>query len=237
MSRAHTITTTTIDRWLLPHIAGILAYADSDPAFALTLATWLDEENWSITPTNYTTASRYLTPTSSEQADDVLDWLMHELATHPEARIARSRLVSWASEYVAPENLIWGVALTDTFGPTVTGMPNKKRPQAELQVIVDSNWQEQQSSTDLLEQTHSLTQRLIAIELRKASGKLSSLHPNTAEWCMGGADTKLHPVAAATVRDILSTAEAEGVHHLPLYQQDTLVAVAVSPTVSGTLTV
>jgi len=235
MQHAHTITTTTIDRWLLPHIHSILAYADSDSTFGLTLATWLDEENWAITPSPAMSPSPYLQPVNHTQAEDTLDWLMHELATHPEARIARSAMVTWASNYEAPQDLIWGIAMTDTFGPTITGMTNKKKKRAKLQIVIDQDWQASQKPADLAEATHDISQQLIALELRKAGGKIDSLHPNTAEWCMAAAGTKIYSTDRANIQTIYTTALNDQLHHLTHETEDGIKMIAISPHVQDTV--
>ncbi len=233
MNRAHTITTTTIDRWLLPHIGGTLAYADQHPAFAWTLATWLAEESWSLTPTTEVTPSSYLMPADSDQAEDILDWLMNELSTHPEARIARSLMVTWANNYESPQDLLIGVE-----GLALTGFPlgltSKKKQKSQLQIVVNQAWQKTQTFSKLAEQTHDLSQKLIADELRKAGGKIDSLHPDTAEWCMATAQTKLYETDHADLKTLRATAETEGLHHLAEQFEGTITMIAISPNVKDT---
>jgi len=228
MSRAHTITTTTIDRWLLPHIAGVTAYADTDLAFAVMLATWLDEENWAVTATPSTDSSRFLTPKNIEEAEDIVDWLMHELVTHPEARIARSTLMSWAGSFQIPQDLV-----IEPNGLTLTRSPlekaNRNRTKPKLQIVVNEAWQKDQSIVTLTEQTHAVSQQLMATELRKAGGKVGSLHPDSAEWCIAATQTKLYAASTADLLTLQQTAQEEGVHHISHQTNDGLTMLAISP--------
>lgn len=236
MNRADTIITTTIDRWLLPHIAGILEYADQNQTFGFTLATWLDEENWSMTPIPTIEPSQHLFPVSATHADDIVDWLMHELATHPEARIARSTMMTWASNYQVPEDfIVMGLAGTMVPGLTIGDPKIKKKEKSKLQIVVDETWQNKLNATELVEATHELSQNLIALELRKAGGKIGSLHPDTAEWSMGGAATKLYPCDTKQLNDIFNVVTEQNLHHYIHDEEGIVYAVAISPSVNDSL--
>lgn len=234
MNRTHTITTTTIDRWLLPHIAGILAYAQTDHVFAITLATWLDEERWMITPTQETTTSAHLTPSSRAQADDITDWLMHELSTHPEARVARSTLMHWAGSYVIPTDLLAQLSNETLSAIRKPATGPTTRPGTTLQLVMNTQWQETLPYDRLTSATHALTQQLLGAELRKASGKIDSLHPDSAEWCMAANGTTVHCVDESVLHELALAASAESLHHAILTDEHGMNMIAVSPHVQDT---
>ena len=225
MPRTYPITT-TIDRWLLPHIAGILAYAEGDPAFAITLATWLDEENWSITAAPHLHPSPYLVPATPEAADDVIDWLMTELTTHPEARIARSALMEWAGSYtMATIATVANCIDTSCFQhphPLTATCPT-------LQIIVAEDWYEQEAPLHLAAQTGAISQALVATELRKAGGKISSLHPHTAQWIMGGNHSSLETTTRGALALLHEAALDQTFHHLTERDERGLTMLALSP--------
>jgi len=220
---------------LAPHAAALIAYAETDAIFGLTLATMVQEEQWSTVLGPHITPSRHYQPTTTETAEDILDWIMYELLTHPEARVSRSILSTWVANYEAPQDLIWGLAMTDTFGPTFTGQPKKHHNRAQLQIVVDTNWAHKQSALALSQTTHELSQALLAIELRKAGGKISSLHPDTAEWSMGGSATELLETDQETLAKLHKTAMDEQLHHQLLSQASTIKAIAISPSVNDAL--
>lgn len=231
---AHALT--TIDRWLLPHAAAITSFADANPIFALTLARIIAEECWSKPTTNTIySGSVHLVPEDASIAEDILDWLMYELATHPEARTSRQQLMIWAEHYEAPQDLIWGLALTDTFGPTVTGQPEKKKLQSTLRIVISRKWQESQDNVTFTQTTQALSQQLIATELRKAGGKIGSLHPDTAEWCMGNGSTTIQSASTSQINTLHRTAKKETLHHHLYTEDEQVVAIAISPSVRDTL--
>lgn len=231
MNRTHSITTTTIDRWLMPHLAGVIAYAETDHVFALTLATWLGEERWLLTPTPLPVASRHLTPTSRSQADDITDWLMHELTTHPEARIARGALMQWATSYVIPTDLLARLSNESISYSKRSHTEPSDRPTTTMQLLLNEEWQETLPYDRLIAVTQSITQELVGHELRKASGKIDSLHPDTAEWCMAGSGATVLSVEAPVLQRVAAAAVTEDLHHVLRTDQYGIQILAVSPQV------
>lgn len=225
---------TTIDRWLEPHAAGLVAFADSNELFALTLAALLQEESWSVVEGHKATPSNFYTPLNYEAAEDILDWLMYELLTHPEARASRSVLISWARDYNAPKDIRAGVENL-SFDGMPLGFTKRTKQKSQLQIITDKNWQATLKPKKLTQATLTISQELIATELRKAGGKIGSLHPNTAEWCMGGATTKLYETSQAKLNKLHKTAMEEKLHHQIISKDEQVVAMAISPAVNNKL--
>jgi hypothetical protein len=231
MNTIHTtLRLTTIDRWLAPHAAAMIAFAETDSLFALTLASIINDESWDIVAGPAVPTSTHLLPADHVDAEDILDWLLYELATHPEARVSRSLLTVWADDYEFPTGIGHDASGISLVKPTL-GLITKSRRKSELQIVANKNWKQSISAETLCEISHSLSQDLIALELRKAGGKIGSLHPDTAEWTMGGARTKLYDASPSNLNNLHKIAVEEKLHHLTFAHNKQIVALAVSPAV------
>jgi hypothetical protein len=231
MSRVHTGVVTTIDRWLLPHMAGVLGYATLHKPFAETIRECVLQEDWDHGTLISCTPNQYLLPHSTAHADEIADWVLHELATHPEARIARGLLARWADSD-EPHNLVLGIVGLAVIGPTLGLIENKKKKRSRLQILISDEYAGRHNAVQLAQKTHKASQQLIATELRRAAGKVTSLHPDTAEWCMGTADTQVTVTDPATLIHVLSEARVQSFpYHCSSSNGRTPELVAISPSV------
>lgn len=217
------------------HTQALIAYAATDADFAQSLAHYVQQQHWHPVSLPNEVPSSYAIPTDRHDAVRVTHWLMQELEEQPEAYTARGALAVWASTYKEPQNLVLGIVGLAVIGPTLGIIENKKKKKTQLQLVVEETWVESFTPQELVEKTHEISQAVIAKELRSARGKLESLHPETADWCMAGSGTKLHTLPRKEVELIYNTLAAEQLSHIALYHKDKLVALGISPSIKDQL--
>jgi len=214
------------------HTQALLAYAAIDADFAESLAHYVQNQLWHPVSLPIEQPSKYATPADRHDAIRVTHWLMHELEEQPEAYTARGVLTTWASTYKDPKNLVLGIVGLAVIGPTLGLIDNKKKKKTKLQLVIDETWAQSFTPETFVEKTHEISQAVIAKELRSARGKLECLHPDTADWCMGGSGTALYTLPQAEVELIYNTLASEQLSHIALYNKETVVALGISPSIS-----
>jgi hypothetical protein len=217
------------------HTQAVLAYAATDPAFAESLAHYVQNQYWQPVSLPIEEPSPYAIPVDQHDAIRVTHWLMQELEEQPEAYSARGALAAWAGTYKEPKNFVLGIVGLAIIGPTLGILDNKKKKKTKLQLVVDETWAQSFTPEQLVEKTHELSQAVIAKELRSARGKLECLHPDTADWCMAGSGTKLYCLPQTQVELICTTLAAEQLSHIAIYQKEKLVALGISPSINDQL--
>ncbi len=218
------------------HTHALIRYAETDADFAQSLAWYVQAQNWPMTSNSENISSIYITPSEQTAAIRSAHWLLQQLENQPEAYVARGELSSWADQFEEPKNLVLGIVGLAIIGPTLGLIENKKKKKNRMQLIVDTNWSTSLSTPKLVEKTQSLSQELIAKELRAAQGKLENLHPDTADWCMAGSDTKLYQSDQADIKLIYSVILEDRLQHICLREKGVIVALAISPSVSDEIT-
>lgn len=217
------------------HAQALIAYAAVDADFAQSLAHYVQEQQWQCVSLPADPASRYAVPSDQHDAIRVTHWLMQELDEQPEAYTARGVLATWASTYKHPQNIVLGIVGLAVIGPTLGLIENKKKKKKKMQLVVDADWAKQFTQEEFVSKTHNLSQAVVAKELRAARGKLECLHPDTADWCMGGSETKLQLVDQADIQTVYDTLAVEQLSHIALCDKDSIVAIGVSPCISDEL--
>jgi len=217
------------------HTQALLAYAATDPGFAESLAHYVQSEHWHPISLQLDQPSPYIVPMNQHDAIRVTHWLMQELAEQPEAYTARGALATWASTYKEPKNLVLGIVGLAIIGPTLGLIQNKKKKKTKLQLIIDQDWAATLTPEELVEKTHEISQAVVAKELRSARGKLESMHPDTADWCMAGSGTKMYQLPQSDVELVFSTLVSEQLSHIAIHKNEKLVALGISPSISDTL--
>jgi len=219
------------EQWLQHYVDAVLIYTHKDVEFAESLAAQVQQKNWYSNQEFEVTASPYITPTNQPEAIRTAAWLLDTLDSHPEYLHTQGKLALWADTYEEPKNLVLGIVGLAIIGPTLGLIDTKKKKKPKLQLVVDKDWVQTLSAEQLTEKTHEISQNLIAKELRAAKGQLSNLHPDTADWCLGGATTKLYRSDRDNIAELALIATEDNLSHVLYKKGKYIVALAASPSV------
>ena len=225
---------TNTETWLLQHALGLLAYAATDEAFAESFAHHIQAYNWySLKISADATATQYVTPRTLTDSIRTTNWLLQQLDDRPEVTVARGLLATWADSYKQPKNLVLGIVGLAIIGPTLGILDTPKKKKTKMQIVIDRQLLATLSPEELVEQTHNISQAVLAKELRLARGKLEDLHPDTADWCMAGSGTKLYPATKAELAAIDDVADT--LHYKIMNEADQVIALGISPSTQDSL--
>mgnify|MGYP001824198399 CR=1 FL=1 len=218
------------------HAHALISYAETDTAFAESLAWYIQSQEWPMAGRSESISSIYIAPSDQAAAVRSTHWLMLQLDSQPEAYVARGELATWADQFAQPKNLVLGIVGLAIIGPTLGLIENKKKKKSKMKLIVKKDWASSLTTAKLVEKTQSISQQMVAKELRSARGKLENLHPDTADWCMAGSDTKLYQTDQADINLLYSVVSEDRLQHVCIREKGTIVALAISPSVNDQIT-
>ena len=228
-------TPSVIDRSLLPHVSGLLAYAASDPSFGASLAAHTQNKNWRPRADKpILQPNLHIQPTTQEEAITITRWLFDYLDDTPSARSTREILATWAQHFEVPRDFVIGIIGLAIMGPTLGIQESKKKNKSVLRTIVDETWYKEQTTAQCIEQIQANNQRVIAAELRMAGGRAYRLHPDTASWCLEEANTKLYFTNQDELTTLHIVASQEHLSHQTVRDGERVVMVSLSPTIKET---
>lgn len=230
MRHPTTQTVTARDAWLSRYAQALTAYAEADRTFGESLAFHIQTRNWDSQTTKARPPSPYLMPTSQADAVATAAWILNSLDQFTSASHTRGLLTAWAQEYEDPKDLIIGIVGLAIIGPTL-GIIKRKKDRSHLQIIISEKWKGFSDAKQLATLVQQISQKVVANELRLASGDAYRLHPDTAAWCLEDPLTTIHVTDAATLRDLQKVVYTENLSHATLPR----TTVAISPSVNKTL--
>lgn len=222
------------DLWLMGYVAGVLAYAKTDPDFASSLAHQIQARKWKplITQTPLKNSS-HLTPTTRTKAITTANWLLNDLDTRTDARISRSTLTTWAKDFESPKDLLFGIIGLAVIGPTLGLISSKKKRRSHLQIVIDEKTYGSLTKLEVTKTSQKLSMEVLAKELRLVGGNVFNLHPDTAEWCLAEPATKIFTDTRSGLSELAAAAKAEGLSHSVAHnKKGKLIAIALSPSVN-----
>ena len=226
-------TLSVIDTWLLHHVFALLSYAKSDADFAESLAFHVQSRNWHTnTHSQPAKISPHLIPATQADALLTAQWLLQTLDNNPTTKTTRGILSNWAQHYESPKDLIFGIVGMAIIGPTLGIITNKKKKRAKLQVVINKNWYQQQSTVSLLKLSQDVSMKVIKKELQLAGGNAYQLHPDTAAWCLEEPLTDIYLADQAELQSLKTDATDNHLHYEEVVIKGEITALAISPTVN-----
>lgn len=127
MYTLHSRLTTKSDQWLAQHTQALISYAETDAAFAQSLAYHVQQLKWKVaTPAQSVTTSPFLLPTNRETAVRNTHWLLSTLDGAQGYNTTKNTLATWAQNYESPKDFIIGIVGVAIIGPTLGILKRRK---------------------------------------------------------------------------------------------------------------
>lgn len=224
------------EQFLLSYIESVIRYAENDPAFANHLASAASSLRTSSADTADIFFSVHTSPVDQLDAISTTRWIHNTLQSHPEYKVATSRLAHWAQNYESPKDVVLGIVGLAIIGPTLGIVSSKKKKKRKSQLVIEKSYCKALSKKDLVQLTTLLTQKVIAQEVALAGGNVYNLHPDSAAWCIEEAQNKIYTDSTEHLRSLVQTAQTERLSHTT--EKDAhgnVVAVVISPSVNDSL--
>jgi hypothetical protein len=238
METIKTTSLTILDSYLLANAQGLIKYAKTDPTFALWLTTHLPSlpHPLKVSLSSNLNLGQAVTPTTADKAFSIANWLHNQIHRHPtRTKHTNAYLHAWVESYQAPKDQIFGIVGIAIIGPTLGLIRSKKKKKSQLHVVVDKKWQTELSAMNFTGEIQKLSMGVISRELKLARGNVYHLHPDSAEWCLDEAVTKVYQAEQPALSELLSFINAEHVPHFARYEDGALVGLAVSPSFNDQL--
>lgn len=224
------------DQALARIAAAILITAEADQPFAHWLHNTLLDHLGTTTTNNITvpaalTGAAYFTPRDTAHAITLTHWLLSQYSarTHPHTT---ALLVDWVERREVPKDQIFGIIGIAIIGPTLGLIKSKKKKKSQLRIVLPQAVYEATPKAALSTLTHTLSGRTIAAELRLARGRVSALHPDTAEWLMSDHTTTLYTATPTTFTTLATTLTDCALPHVSHQLSESNSALGISPSLS-----
>lgn len=226
------------DQELARIACALVEYAQTHAAFsdwlAVTLAGYLD----SVDPLALDSASTqpmlgvpYVAPHDDHHAITLTNWLLQALRPHQQP-LTVATLMSWTKQRSIPKDQVFGIVGIAIIGPTLGLIKKKKKKKSQLRIVIPQRTYETLSKAELVALTHTMSGRTVATELRRARGRVSALHPDTAEWLMSDHTTTLYTANPATFDTIHHTLTTCALPHTAHSVSECVTALGISPSLS-----
>lgn len=231
---------TFVTNTLSQHARALILFAEREPEFAHFLKAQIDFAGLTTqdTTTEASSDTHHLLPISIEHAYERAIWLLQELQQRPrlEAVAGTAELVSWAREYQAPKDQIFGIVGIAIIGPTL-GLIKKKKKKKSMVRVVLSEKIATGAARQIAQTAQEASLGLLSTELATVQGNAYRLEPELAEWLFAEHETNLTKLSTQELTDLANWLTAEQLPHYTLTKDEQVVAIAVAPSVTDTLSI
>ncbi len=230
----HTITHT--DRELTRFAAALTDFASSDTVFADWLQAAIIERklqaSHQLSPI-VLPGRQYVRPQSAAHASTIATWVLDQCQASPvRYKSTLQFLLQWESNQSAPKNQIFGIIGIAIIGPTLGLIKTRKRKKSQLRIVLPTEVYRNISKAAISSLVQTISGQTIAQELQRARGRVSALHPDTAEWLMCEHATVLYTTSLTTMTDLKQVLTTNDLPHSAYAITNLEAALALSPSLS-----